>query len=32
MFNSIDDYQKPVENLKKDDFSSELTNKCPSDE
>ena len=30
-FNSIDDYQKPVDNLKKEDFFSKLKNKCPSD-
>ena len=30
-FNSIDDYQKPVDNLKKD-FFSKLKNKCPDDE
>ena len=31
-FNSIDDYQKPVNNLKKENFFSKLKNKCPSDE
>ena len=31
-FNSRDDYQKPVDNLKKEDFSSKLKNKCPDDE
>ena len=31
-FNSIDDYKKPVNNLKKDDFFSRLKNKCPDDE
>ena len=31
-FNSIDDYQKPVDNLKKEDFFSKLKNKCPNDE
>ena len=31
-FNSIDDYQKPVDNLKKEHFFSELKNKCPVDE
>ena len=31
-FNSIDDYQKPVDNLKRKDFFSELKNKCPDDE
>ena len=30
--NSIDDYQKPVDNLKKEGFFSELKNKCPDDE
>ena len=30
-FNSIDDYQKPVNNLKKEDFFSKLKNKCPDD-
>ena len=30
-FNSIDDYQKPVNNLKKEDFFSKLKNKCPND-
>ena len=28
-FNSIDDYQKPVDDLKKEDFFSKLKNKCP---
>ena len=28
-FNSIDDYQKPVNNLKKEHFFSKLKNKCP---
>ena len=32
IFNSIDDYQKPVDNLKKEDFFSKLENKCPDDE
>ena len=27
-FNSIEDYQKPVDNLKKEDFFSKLKNKC----
>ena len=31
-FNSIDDYQKPVNNLKKKHFFSKLKNKCPDDE
>ena len=32
-FNSIDDYKKPVINLKKkDDFFSKLKNKCPDEE
>ena len=31
-FNSIDDYKKPVDNIKKKDFFSELKNKCPDDE
>ena len=31
-FNSIDDYQKPVDNLKKEDFFSKLKNKCPDKE
>ena len=31
-FNSIDDYQKPVENLKKEDFFSKLKNKCHDDD
>ena len=31
-FNSIDDYQKPVDNLKKEDFLSKLKNKCPDDD
>ena len=31
-FNSIDHYQKPVDNLKKEDFFSKLKNDCPSDE
>ena len=30
-FNSLDDYQKPVDNLKKEDFFSESKNKCPDD-
>ena len=31
-FNSIDDYRKPVHNLKKGDFFSKLKNKCPDDD
>ena len=31
-FNSIDDYQKPVDNLEKEDFFGKLKNKCPDDE
>ena len=31
-FNSIEDYQKPVNNLKKEDFFSKLKNKYPDDE
>ena len=31
-FNCIEDYQKPVDNLKKEDFFSKLKNKCPADE
>ena len=31
-FNSIDDYQKPVDDLKKEDFFSKLKNNCPDDE
>ena len=31
-FNSIDDYQKSVDDLKKEDFFSKLKNKCPDDE
>ena len=31
-FNSIDDYEKPVDNLKKKDFFSKLKNKCSDDE
>ena len=30
-FNSIDDYQKPVDNLKKEDFLSKLKNGYPAD-
>ena len=29
-FNSTDEYQKPVDNLKKENFFSKLKNKCPS--
>ena len=31
-FNSIEDYQKPVDILKKEDLFSKLKNKCPDDE
>ena len=31
-FNSIDDYQKPVDNLKKEDFFSKLKNDYPDDD
>ena len=31
-FNIIDDYQKPVGKLKKDDSFSKLKNKCPDDD
>ena len=31
-FSSIDDYHKPVDNLKKEDFFSKLKNECPIDE
>ena len=31
-FNSIDDYQKPVNILKKEDFFSKSKNKCPDDD
>ena len=31
-FNSIDDYQKPVDTLKKEDFFSKLKNKYPDDD
>ena len=31
-FNCIENYQKPVDNLKKEDFFSKLKNKCPDDE
>ena len=30
-FNSINDYQKPINNLKKEDFFSKLKNNCPDD-
>ena len=30
-FNSIDDYQKPVNDLKQEHFFSKLKNKCPDD-
>ena len=32
IFNSIGDYQKSVDNLKKEDFFSNLKNKCPDDD
>ena len=31
-FNCIEDYQKPVDDLKKEDFFSKLKTKCPDDE
>ena len=31
-FNCIEDYQMPVNNIKKEDFFSNLKNKCPDDE
>ena len=31
-FKFFEDYQKPVDNLKKEDFFSKLKNKCPDDE
>ena len=31
-FNSIDDYKKPVDNLKKEDLFSKPKNECPDDE
>ena len=31
-FNNVSDYQKPVHNLKKEDFFSELKNSYPSDD
>ena len=31
-FDSIEDFQKPVDNLKKEDIFSNLKNKCPDDE
>ena len=31
-FNCIEDYQKPVDNLKKEDFFSKLKNKCPDND
>ena len=31
-FDSIDDYQKSVDNLEKEHFFSKLKNKCPDDE
>ena len=30
--NNINDYQKPVDNLKKEDFFSKLKNECPDDD
>ena len=30
-FNRIDDFKKPVDNLKKEDFFSKLKNKCPEE-
>ena len=32
IFNGIDDYQKPMDNLKKEYFFSKLKNKYPDDE
>ena len=31
-FDSINDYQKPVTDLRKEDFFSKLKKKCPKDE
>ena len=31
-FNCFEDYQKPVDNLRKENFFSKLKNKCPDDE
>ena len=31
-FNNIDDYKKPVDILRKEDFFSKLKTKCPDDE
>ena len=31
-FNSLDDYQKPVDNLEKEDIFSKLKNRCPDNE
>ena len=31
-FNTLDDYQKPVDNLKKEKFFSKLKNDCPCDQ
>ena len=31
-FNSIDDFKKPVNKLKKEEFFSKLNNKCPDDD
>ena len=30
-FNSIDEYQKPDDNMKKEDFFSKVINRCPVD-
>ena len=30
-FNIIDDYRKPVDNLRNEDFFSKLKNECPGD-
>ena len=32
IFNNIIDYQKPVNNLEKEDFFSKLKSKCPDDD
>ena len=31
-FSSLDDYQKPVDKIKKEDFFSKFKNRCPDDE
>ena len=31
-FNCFEDYQKPVDNLRKEDFFSKMKNNCPDDE